>query len=386
MEENSRINLLDKNCLEPEHEDSKLIALCVDKSCTATNKFVCLECMFSQHEQHKVIKLKQIQDKINESLGNGSENEIMDLLKNKLRETEERILIEVEVLKTNILEILNNKVNKFITDIYDQFSRLYNKSQEDQDVIALMRKDFKQLTAEETSTIVTYINTSFVNLNQSIMLNESFHNANKKCPFEELDKFNTNMKTYIGDTNKLITEFLNNKFFTNYNFLFNNSNLVFEWSTKSYGNYGFLYSLSPNKLAASKSTNDGTITIVRSRDKLNMENYYLEFLIDSKKGGDMEIGIGRDNVGTSCWLRTQGAYGITNMGIYEYGKLVKKDEKIEDGNIIGFEVNMRNGRTGKIFKNSKFIHEFKIDIDEVYIMAAIRKVGNSVILREYKLI
>jgi hypothetical protein len=385
MEDINKVNFLDKTCAEEGHSDAKLVALCIDKNCAIVNKFVCLECLFNQHEQHKVIKLKQIQDKINESINNGSADESLEVLKNKLKETEDKIQLELEIIKTNILEILNNKVNTFITDTYDQFLKLFDKSKEDMDLVRLLRKDIKMLTPDELNGMTTYISSNF--LNQSVIVNEGDNNRiNKKCPLEELEKFNNNLKAFLLDNNKLICEFLNSKFFSNYNILFNNSNLTFEWTNKAYGNYGFLYTISSNKLTAHKSASDGTITIVRSREKLGQENYYIEFLIDSKKGGDIEVGIARDSVGTSCWLRTQGAYGVTNMGIYEYGKLVKKDEKIEDGNIIGMELNLRSSKMGKIFKNTKQIHEFKIDIDEVYIMAAIRKVGNSILVKEFKII
>jgi hypothetical protein len=382
MEDNNKINFLDKTCSEEGHNDAKLVALCIDKACTVVNKFVCLECLFNQHEQHKVLKLKQIQDKINESINNGSADESLEILKNKLKDTEAKVQLELEIIKTNILEILNNKVNTFITDIYDQFIKLFDKSKEEMDVVRLVKKDFKLLSPDEFNGLTSYISTNF--LNQSIIVNEN--SVNKKCPLEELEKFNFNLKAFLLENNKQICEFLNGKFLANYNILFNNTNLTFEWTNKSYGNYGFLYTISSNKLAANKSANDGTITIIRSREKLNQENYYIEFLIDSKKGGDIEVGIGRDSVGTSCWLRTQGAYGITNMGIYEYGKLVKKDEKIDDNNIIGLELNLRSTKIGKFFKNGKMIHEFKIDIDEVYIMAAVRKVGNSILVKEFKII
>jgi hypothetical protein len=386
MDDNSTINFLEKNCIEEGHEDGKLVALCIDKNCNIPNKFICLECLFNQHEQHKVIKLKQVQDKLNEVMHNGSADESVEVFRNKLKETENKIQLELENIKTNILEILNNKVNIFITDTYDQFSKLFEKSREDIDVVRLIKKDFQTLTQDELTTLTGFITSNF--LSQSVVIDEgtTTTSQNKKCPLEELDKYINNLRPFLADNNRIICDFLNNKFLANYSLLFNNSNLVFEWTNKAYGNYGFLYTLSTNKQMATKSTSDGTITIIRGRDKLGQENYYIEFLFDSKKGGDIEIGIGRDTVGTSCWLRTQGAYGITNMGIYEYGKLVKKDEKIEDGNIVGLELNMRTAKTGRIFKNTKLIHEFKIDIDEVYIMAAVRKVGNSILVKEFKII
>jgi hypothetical protein len=44
----------------------------------------------------------------------------------------------------------------------------------------------------------------------------------------------------------------------------------------------------------------------------------------------------------------------------------------------------KGGRMCKILKNSKFVHGFKIEIDEIYPMAAIRKVGNGITVKDFK--
>ena len=404
MDTNSKVNLLDMHCLNDGHENSNLVAFCIDKQCLFPNKFVCLDCIFQFHEQHKLIKLKLIQDKINMSLTKElSYSKDEQILEMKLKDTEEFINIEIEKIKTNILEIFNSKLNAFISEITEKILDVH-KSQKTEtfDISILMHKEIRYFTKEEMESFLNYLKNLNLNLSQSQYPNEfsGLSNPNqlentqhkKKSPVVELKKFNENFKKYIGDMNKTLCEFLNAKFLnTPSNILFSD-NLYFEWSEKTFANFGMFYSISSNKLNASKSQNDGTITILRSKDKLNLnENYFIEFIIDCKKFGDCEVGFGKESVGPICWLRTPGAYGITNVGIYENGKSTKKEIRLEDGDCIGFEIYLKNDKNNpnftknaKFFKNSKFVHECRIEIDEIYIMTAIRKVGNNVTIKEFK--
>jgi hypothetical protein len=401
----SKINFLEMMCGNEGHEGSKLVAFCIDKSCTFPNKFVCLDCIFQFHEQHKLLKLKLIQDRINmsiESQASAAKDEQMLMI--RLRDTEETVKMEVEKIKTNILEIFNNKMNSFIAEVSDRIMEYHKSSKSETfDVAVLWEKEVRHLNKDEFENLTNHLITNYVpmltTLTESTIVNtsqlEPLVNANckKKSPMAELEKFDDNFKKYIQDVDKTVCEFLNTKFLvTSSNILFS-ENLYFEWSDKTFGNYGMLYSLTNNKLTASKNQNDGTITILRAKDKLNFnENYYIEFLIDCKKFGDCEVGFGRDSVGPSCWLRSPGAYGITNVGIYENGKVVKKEIRLEDADVVGFEIYLKNDKNSpqniskmcKLFKNSKFVHEFKIEIDEIYPMAAIRKVGNCVTVKDYK--
>ena len=190
------------------------------------------------------------------------------------------------------------------------------------------------------------------------------------------------------EINKQICTILNNKLTFNTQLFLPNA-IKFEWCEKVYTTYSFYYCLSDNNMTAMKNSNTGTITILRSKEKAKLGgNYYIEYIVDCKKGGDYEVGIGSDAVGSACWIRTPGAYGLNNVGFYENGKVVRKDYKIEDGDVIGFQVLLRdtNFRRGICFKNGKQIHEFSIEIEDVYFLAAIRTVGNSVSVRECKII
>lgn len=390
MDKFVKINFLEMSCGNEGHDGSKLVAFCVDKSCTFPNKFVCLDCIFQFHEQHKMIKLKLIQDKLNANL----ESELLvndeDAITSKLRDSEEKIKMEVEKIKTNILEIFNNKVNNFIVEVNERILEHHKVvKSETFDPQILTKKEVKHLNKDEMDLLTNFLNSNYAVQVDSLNMSQvdSLANNNKhKNPVSELDKFDENFKKYIQEVSKSVTEYLNTKFLVAPCNLLFSDNLYFEWTEKTYGNYGFLYQLTNGKLTATKVQNDGTITILRAKDKLNFnENYYIEFVIDCKKGGDVEVGFGKDSIGPSCWLRSVGAYGFTNQGVYENGKVSKKDIKVEDGDIVGMEIYLKsNQKYCKVLKNMKSVSEFKIDIEEVYPMCAIRKIGNSITVRDFK--
>ena len=108
------------------------------------------------------------------------------------------------------------------------------------------------------------------------------------------------------------------------------------------------------------------------------KNYRIEYLIQSEKCGDFDIGFGKDIVGNTCWLRTGGSYAITNMGAYIEGNLANK-AKINDKDKVAMEIKLAKvPYEGTFFINGKKIIDFNITIDEIYPMCAIRKSHNSI--------
>jgi hypothetical protein len=280
------------------------------------------------------------------------------------------------------LDIINTKASNFMSEINDRIFSSYKELSANFDLETFKSRDIRELGPGEYQSLINFIHYNFIKTEESNTVIE------KRDLIEELGKIEKNISTFMGDLNKQICNVISNKLTFNTQLFLPNA-LKFEWSEKTYTTYSFYYTLSDNNMTALKSSNSGTITIVRSKEKAKPNgNYYIEYSIDYKKGGDYEVGIGSDAVGSACWIRTPGAYGLNNIGFYENGKVVRKDQKIEDGDVIGFQVLLRdmNNRKGICFKNGKQIHEFSIDIDDVYFLAAIRSVGNSVGVKECKVI
>ena len=376
-----KVCLTEMECGESGHEDSKLIAICIEQTCNAECKFLCLECIFEIHNQHKVIKLKALEDKINEKLLTTNFRQRNIQFISKLKQTEEKINFEIETIRTNILEIINNKANIFLSEINDRIFNSYKEANCNFDLDIFKSREIKDLSRSEYISFVNYLNYNFIQTDKQ-------DKEKKRDLIEELEKIDNNINQYMVELNKQICDILNTKLSFNAQLFLPNS-LRFEWSERIYSTYSFYYTLSDNNMSAIKTSNTGTITILRSKDKAKPgTNYYIEYHIDSKKGGDFEVGIGTDHVGTACWIRTPGAYGINNIGFYENGKIARKDIKLEDGDVIGFSIYLKESspKKGICYKNRKAVHEFVIDIDEIYWIAAIRTIGNSVSVKEYKLI
>lgn len=376
----NKFSLSEMMCINEGHETNQLIGLCIDPNCTNLNKLLCIECVFNIHSQHKLIKAKQIEDKVNEEINSSSLSKAKeDEFQTKLKSVEEKIANSIEMLKTDILEIFAIKFHSFLLNFQSTISDLTKSNMKFNEKLLLQTKNDYEALSEAISTYYgDIINQSSIKLSAP---------SKEKDLMEELVKFECNFDKYVKEEKQTICDFFTKKFMTILpSALFSNV-LFFEWSETKYGNYGFVYQLTNNKLTATKTLSEGTITIVRAKDQLSFdENYYIEFSIDCKKGGDVDIGFGRDSVGISCWTRTSGAYGITNIGIFENGKLVKKDVKLQDGDIIGFELSLKSSKTCKLFLNTVFAYEFKIEIDEIYPMCAIRKIDNSVTVRRFKTI
>ena len=370
-------------CSESGHENNDLIGFCIESTCKASNRFFCLDCIFGVHAKHQMMKLKDLQEKINEKMLTSNFRAKNAKFMNKLKETEEKINSEIEIIRTNILEIINIKASTFLSEINDRIFNSYKELSSNFNLETFKTRDVKDLGSGEYASLINFINYNFIKT-------EEVDNSNteKRDLIEELNKIEKNISTFMTDVNKQICSILNNKLTFNTQLFLPNA-LKFEWCEKVYTTYSFYYTLSDNNMSSLKSSNSGTITILRSKEKAKIGgNYYIEYVVDCKKGGDYEVGIGSDAVGSACWIRTPGAYGINNVGFYENGKVTRKDYKVEDGDVIGFQILLRDAtnRKGICFKNGKQIHEFTIEIDDVYFLAAIRTVGNSVTVRDCKVI
>ena len=328
------------------------------------------------------MKLKGLQEKINEKIITSNFKAKNARFMNKLKDTEEKINSEIETIRTNILEIINSKASIFLSEINDRIFNSYKELSSNFNLDTFKYKEIKDLSHGEYVSLVNFLNYNF------IREDEVENSMEKRDLIEELNKIERNISLFMNDVNKQICSILNSKLTFNTQLFLPNA-LKFEWCERVYTTYSFYYTLSDNNMSSLKSSNSGTITILRSKDKAKLGgNYYIEYVVDCRKGGDYELGIGTDAVGSACWIRTPGAYGINNVGFYENGKVTKKDIKIEDGDLIGFQIFLRDitNRRGVCIKNGKIVHEFSIEIEDVYFLAAIRTVGNSITVRECKVI
>ena len=62
------INFPDICCQFPNHQSNKICAFCIDKKCQEKLKFVCFDCIFVNHSQHKIIKINELNKILNSKL------------------------------------------------------------------------------------------------------------------------------------------------------------------------------------------------------------------------------------------------------------------------------------------------------------------------------
>ena len=89
------LELNNLNCQIQSHSASQIIGFCIDKNCKENNKFICSECIFDVHSQHRLIKIKELSKIIqtkykNYKLSLEKERELTNIYKkNELKQKEQ---------------------------------------------------------------------------------------------------------------------------------------------------------------------------------------------------------------------------------------------------------------------------------------------------------
>ena len=382
------IDFSNMKCFQENHDNNFIIGFCIDKNCKLKNKFICMECIFSSHSVHKLLKISELQKNINQYISIYSVNDIEDKNNKVLKNVFSTFETECEKLKQITFDVISNTFSKLESEIKDHFLKIQNENKiKNFDWDILKYSEIKNLSSDNLEKLNCFILNNFfdneMNLNNFQKLKEENIFVNNFC--NETEILNKNLKYFMEEIQIKLTEFFKNNLVVNPHNLYK-KNYFFEWSEKCYQNFPFLFNLQIKNSKISKILDDSTISICRSKNKLEIkEGYVIEFLIDLKKGGDIDLGIGTDYIGNEFWIRVPNSYSISNKGIYENGKLTKKDMILEDGDIIKFEILLgEKNKTFKITKNKKISHEIKIELNEIYILAAIRKIGNSITVKDFK--
>lgn len=380
MEHNDELNNL--TCQIKEHSNMKIIGFCVDQGCNDKNKFACQECFFDNHSGHKLIKIEKLSELI--------ENKLKDY--KKFMEEEKKnneLYTKFENSQNSYLEQLKQKINSEINEKIKQFKEksisklkgMINSS----DKINNGIKDYEEFFVGNAAPVqrpdsvkLSEICTSIYKDKDSFLeRNESIDRNKIKNLYEESLK---TLENFVKSQYTSLSKYINNNFLEIKN--------IFSWSKKTYGDYGFFYELSNSNTRAVKKLSQGTMTVLRAKEKLN-ENYLykIKFKIGLKNVGDYDVGIGTDRTGESCWLRTKESICISNTGVISLDINMDNSVKLKDKDTVDLEINMKSGN--KYFKgyiNNKLICLIDFDIKDVYIMAAMRNVGSYIDLESYEAI
>lgn len=359
------------------HSLQKIIGFCIDSNCKENNKLVCLECIFSVHSQHKLIKINELENQINQLKEDYDNNKVDKEISYIVDKTTISIDDNLKKLESIFIENLTTKMKDYAFSLKNHLKSLSENNRDQYIEELIHNNNYYYNSNEELSKYLLKIyNYISVKKNNNQKNDQKDH---KTEIIESLSQFESHFSEYMKTQTELVSDFINKQFLTISKKSLFDLNVNFEWSNKTYGTYGFFYNLSEDKLTATKKNPDGTITILRAKDPLALgKNYRIEYLVQSEKCGDFDIGFGKDTIGNTCWLRTGGSYALTNMGVYIEGKVANK-ARINDKDKVAMEIKLAKAPyEGTFYINGKKIIDFNITIDEIYPMCAIRKTNNSI--------
>lgn len=354
------INLKISNIQCFDHPNNKIIGICNDNNCKIKNKYICVDCMFESHSGHKGIKLNLLEDYcINKINSIKSKNEFIN---SEYLKFEKNLRIKIDAIK--------NKINNILESFYEINLRKINNNKfiAPEPIINEIKKNYPPTSKNQLNQLLAML-LKLYNSNN----NKEKENKIYESKIEEIFKnYEEQIQVKINSLEKYLNEFIDND---------SDINNRFQWSTKTYGIYGFYYKLEEDNTKAIKILKGGTMTICRAKNHLEKGNKYkMEYFINYING-DFDVGFGDDKIGPTCWLRSLHGYGITSKGIYINGDNVNSSIKLVNAKKITFIVDLKNFKS-EIFIDDQKRYDFNINQDFIYYpMIAIREVNNSVKLK-----
>lgn len=389
FQKNYHITGLELNCLTCKNHNSPIIGFCIADNCNENNKFLCSECIFDVHNGHKIIRIKELNNIIQTNQPFYEEClEVYDKDKTNKKD-------KIEQFKKDIINKIEKKVTIFLEELDKEYIDLSNQSFENYENLKNYNEYFienatldKNIDLNKLTKICQSIYERSNKTKKSIITNDDDNdNKNKGSNNPILEQFNKGFDYFMEKQNISITNYINENFLKMpKNGITFKKKCEFEWGTQVYLNYGFFYELSNNNTKGMKIKSDGIMTILRAKEKLNNDyKYYIKFKIGLKNGGDFDVGIGTNESGGECWLRSGKALCISNEGAYNIGKNVNNSITLNDNDIIDLEICTKNEKqTFKGSINNVQICSLNFNINnDIYIMAAIRNVSNHIEVLEY---
>lgn len=371
-----QINLSKETCPIESH-NNPLIGYCIEPQCKNPHRFFCYECLFENHNGHKMVKINKVDDIVNAERSKNqslSDSKIAEFLK----QVERTFTEESEKIKEMMAISLKKATGEFLAQLnQDLFEEL--KSQKNSNNLEFLNyKGLKEMDQVESSALNSVI-IEGVNNN-----NPDPKDINKNFPEVKIEP----LKLALQGIQKSLEATLFEKFKgfkpENY-FSFDYRHFALEWVQKTYSTYEFYFELSENNKSATKVKSGGTMTIVRSKEPLEIGFLHqIELMINWKSQQDLDVGFANDQVGKLCWLRVPNSYGITSNGIYCSGEK-KSDIGLTDGKKVKFDLNLREKPMKcKIYLDYEMVWEMNIDEKEIYLMAGMRGLKDAVKIVGYK--
>ena len=388
LKKNNNFEINDLNrlfCKEEEHNNNEIIGICIDNNCNIKNKLLCYKCIFRIHKQHNMIELSEIKENLNKELEIYNKNiDFKNKFENDFNSIEIDFKNKFNEIKKDFIKYFDENLDKYIKHIKNQFKDIINDKNINsninfQDLLTQINNN----NNENVSKIIcNYLNKKPSTENNLIEIKTNLYN-----------KINENINNFINKQKEFyekkikddFQQLINNNNNNNVNNFNNNLGFIpinFEWDTKTYGAYNFLYDISQKNIAR-KSKENGTITVIKSKNILQKNKIYsITFLINKNYGGEYQVGFGNDLRAACCWLKEGPTYYIREDGIYNNDHMLN-EKGLKNNDLIKFIIDLIKKKF-KIFVGNYEIYEGNFFIEkEIYILAAIRNCNNSIIVKEF---
>ena len=375
-----KIELGSQKCQIEKHNQNLFIGFCIDQNCKNRNKLLCSECIFDEHLKHDMIRIREINKEILKNIE--KENQNISLIKEfneEIKKLEEIYHLKIEELKKNIILIIEQKINLFITNNL-KVLRQTSKMKLDKNLININENyPINSLDKQiEISNLINIIKADEKNIKEKF--DKSYIQKLIEANKENFIKKKENIEKKIGT---IITNNLHENNNINLFIEINNpwTNDMFKYSNK------FLYTLKDNNNLIEKTDENGYIHIVRSQNELKEGKIYkIEFHINYTKG-DLDVGFGSINLcQTQGWIRCEEGICICNKGLFINGvHSIVNNNFIENNIKIIFILNFKEEKKSfEVYKNEEKIGKFSFDLKNIYALVAIRNIGNSVKIKTFE--
>lgn len=399
------------NCQLINHSNAQILGFCIDPNCKESNKFICPECIFDVHSQHKLIKIKELSNLIQikyRDYKDSLENEkklIEEYKNNELKQRE-----KIEQLQKDIFKEIEKKINLFLEDLKNKYNELNNidaknfvnlKEYEDffiGNAAPILKPDLSKLSA--ICFNIYKENENDKHVKEKNVKDETPNPSNDKLGKPPLPKEEKSLKKknfLFNNFNKEFDKFINEQKSSTIKFIkedfliipvnFFSNQQRFEWCKSTYSGYDFFYELNKNNTKGTKIKSNGTMTVLRAKEKLEDNlKYKIKFKVGLKKGGDFDLGIGTEKCGDSCWLRTRESICVSNIGIMHLDINMDNSKRLKDNDIVDLEINTQeNKKSFKAYINDELVCFLDFNLEDVYIMAAIRNNSNFIEVLNYEI-
>ena len=253
-------------CQHSGHSGSLIIGFCIEEKCKEPNKFVCSECIFDIHSQHRLVKIKELNNLIQVKYKDYKKN--LDEEKKTIevyKVSELESIEKLEKLKKDVINEIENKTNKFIQELKNKYNELINFNAKDfanlkdyeeffiGNAAPIQNPDHSKLSEicfniyKEANKSSTHNGTTSVGVSNSEKPSKPKEQKGKKEQKNNfvVENFKKEFDYFIKEEFSSIQKYINEKYLNMPNRLFNSKG--FEWCEQTYSGYDFFYELSNNK-------------------------------------------------------------------------------------------------------------------------------------------